>query len=225
MANFKKHIGWGVFIGISFIVTSLMYSIISGVESISLIFLAVLIGSFLPDLDMDKGLPFQIIFGLLGAVFAGLVFLNLYQGGERDWKKMVLIVVVTFLAVRFVGGIIFENFTNHRGMFHSVPAAILSGLGIIWMFKYFSIENYSGFFVGLAISVGYMGHLILDEIYSSVNLSGHSLLPKQSMGSALKLYSSSRIATVFVYGTIIFLIISMPDLKESIVDLYAKMIT
>jgi hypothetical protein len=128
MANFRTHISWGVFVGIGFVVLALIWSIFSGAQSILVVFMAVLIGSFLPDLDMDDGMPFQILFGLSGATISGLTFYGLYQSGDHDLKKLGIYSILVFLAVRFVGGFIFKRFTKHRGMFHSVPAAILSGL-------------------------------------------------------------------------------------------------
>ena len=214
MANFKTHISWGVVIAIGFILFALIYSILSETELLFWIFLAVLVGSFLPDLDLDEGVPFQILFGLLGLGSAGIVFLNAFQAGERELKGLILPSVITFLSVRFLAGYIFERFTNHRGMFHSIPAAFLSGLVMIWILELFSFGRQDRIFMGLAVSLGYLGHLVLDEIYSSANIHGHSLLPKQSLGSALKLRSSSKIATAFVYVSIIILVMILPDMKR-----------
>jgi membrane-bound metal-dependent hydrolase YbcI (DUF457 family) len=213
MANFKTHIGFGVFIGIGFIIAGLIYALLASTEAIIWIFLAVLIGSFLPDLDMDQGVPFQILFGLLGAGLAGLIFLGQYQDGERGLKMLVLFPAVVFLLVRFGAGYVFEKFTNHRGIFHSVPAAVLLGLLTIWFLNFLVIQADQKLFLGLAVSVGYLGHLVLDEIYSSVNLRGHSLLPKQSLGNALKFYSSSHIATLLVYVLIFMLAMKLPEMK------------
>ena len=179
-----------------------------------LVFLAVIMGSFLPDLDMDEGLPFQILFGLLGAALSGLNFYTQYESGDHDLKKLCISALLVFVAVRFIGGFIFERFTNHRGMFHSIPAAILSGLMALWSLDYFSIHLDGKLFIGLAVTVGYLGHLLLDEIYSSINIRNHSLLPKQSLGSALKLYSASHIATFFVYLAIFLIGSSLPEVRH-----------
>lgn len=216
MANFRTHIGFGVFIGIGFIVTGLIYALFSSTESMIWVFLAVLVGSFLPDLDMDDGLPFQILFGLLGAGVAGLVFLNLYQGGEREVKNLILIPVLVFGVVRFLGGYVFKEFTDHRGIFHSVPGTVLFGLLTIWFLNLLNILEEQKIFLGIAVSVGYLGHLVLDEIYSSVNLKGHSLLPKQSLGNALKFYSSSKIASLVFYILIFVLAVNLEETKEII---------
>jgi hypothetical protein len=102
MAKFKTHVSWGVFIGVGLVVAGLIFSIFSGVESAIWIFFAVLLGSFLPDLDLDDGVPFQILFGLLGAGFAGLIFFNFYQEGERSLK--ILFFIRDF--IKFVNNIV-----------------------------------------------------------------------------------------------------------------------
>lgn len=214
MANFRTHIGFGVFVGIIFILFGLIYSLFTSPEWLGTVFLAVLIGSFLPDLDMDRGLPFQIIFGLAGAVTGGIVFLGMYSAGEQDWIKLIFFPFLFFGLVRFGGGYIFEKFTNHRGMFHSVPAAVLFGLLTIWLLNKFAIFQQQKLFLGLAISVGYLGHLILDEIYASVNLKGGSIFPKQSLGGALKFYSSSKWASLAFYVLIFILVLNLPDVKD-----------
>lgn len=199
LANFKTHIWWGGILGIGVLVAGLLSSIISGAETMIWIFAAVLVGSFLPDLDVDEGVPFQILFGLLAAGLAGAVFLNFYQEGTRDLKVLILLPVLAFVIVRFVVGRIFERFTHHRGMFHSIPAAALAGILTCWALNFFEINPRLCTFAGLAVGIGYLGHLVLDEIYSTVNFHGLKFSPKKSLGSALKFWSSSRIATVFVY--------------------------
>ncbi|MEA2007195.1 MAG: metal-dependent hydrolase [Patescibacteria group bacterium] len=199
MANFKTHIWWGGIIGVGILVAGLLTSIISGAETMVWIFLAVLVGSFLPDLDIDEGVPFQILFGLLAAGLAGMVFFNFYQDGTRDLKILILLPVLTFVIVRFVIGRVFERFTHHRGMFHSIPSAALAGVLACWALNFFDINQKLCVLAGFAVGIGYLGHLILDEIYSTINFHGLKFSPKKSLGSAMKFWSSSRLATIFVY--------------------------
>jgi hypothetical protein len=214
MAKFKTHMGWGVFLGIALVVGGLIYAVFSGIELIGGIFLAVLLGSFLPDLDLDDGMPFQIMFGFLGVVTAGFIFFNFYQADERSLAILILFPLLAFVLVRFVAGFIFKKFTHHRGIFHSIPAAVLFGLITIWLSHIFEIIKGQELLIGASVTIGYMGHLILDEIYSSVNLSGHSFLPKQSLGSALKFYSSSKISTFLFYGLVFLLALTLPETRE-----------
>ncbi len=213
MANFKTHISWGVVLGVGVVTAALIYSMFSGVESILWVFFAVLVGSFLPDVDSDNGIPFQILFGLLGAGLAGAAFFSLYQGGQEDLKFLIALPVLVFILVRFGAGYVFKKFTHHRGIFHSIPAAILSGLSTIWFLKLFSITGEKAMFAGLAVIIGYFGHLVLDEIYASVNLQGRLFIPKRSLGSALKFYSSSRPATVLVYIMVISFLVMLPEVR------------
>jgi membrane-bound metal-dependent hydrolase YbcI (DUF457 family) len=214
MAQFRTHIGLGVFLGVGVVVAGLIFALFSNAESAFWIFLAILAGSFLPDLDMDDGIPFQILFGLLGAGMAGLVFFNSFQEGERSLKVLILVPALVFMAVRFGAGYIFEKFTNHRGMFHSVPAAILFGLLTIWFLHLFSVLAGQELMIGAAVAIGYLGHLILDETYSAVNLHGHSIFPKTSLGNALKLSSSSQIATAFFYLLLFALAVTLPETRD-----------
>ena len=59
--------------------------------------------------------------------------------------------------------------------------------------------------ISLAVGIGYLSHLILDELNSVVNLKGIPFVPNKSSGSALKMYSNNRIVTLFVYISVIFL--------------------
>jgi hypothetical protein len=213
MAKFKTHMSLGVFLGVAMIVLGLIYSFFSGIEAATLLFSGALIGSFLPDIDLDDGVPFQILFGLFGAAIGGLVFFDLYQQGERDYRSLIILSLLSFLVIRFGIGYFFKKFTHHRGIFHSIPAAILFGLLSIWLAHLLSIFHTQELLFGVSITIGYLGHLILDEVYSSVNLGGHSLFPKQSLGSALKLTSSSRIATLLFYLLLFFLASTLPETR------------
>ena len=203
MANFKTHIWWGAILGVGVILFGLLMALISGAETMIWIFGAVLVGSFLPDLDIDEGVPFQILFGLLAAGMAGVVFLNFHQNGTTDLKLLFGVPVAAFIVVRFGIGYIFAKFTHHRGMFHSIPAAVLAGVGTGWMLDHFAIANGLSLLAGMAVAIGYLGHLVLDEIYSTVNFHGLAFSPKKSLGSALKFTSSSKMATSVVYLALI----------------------
>jgi uncharacterized membrane protein YeaQ/YmgE (transglycosylase-associated protein family) len=199
MASFRKHISWGFVLAVVSTLIGLISSILLMDEIIFWVFLAILMGSFLPDLDYDGGIPFQIIFGLAGLFLTGLVFYFLFENQERDWKILVGFSAAVFVLIRFVLGYIFQKLTRHRGIFHSIPAGVLSGLITIWILEHFSIDFNQALIVGFAVFVGYLGHLILDEIYSTINLKGLSVLPKKSLGSALKLWSPSGKTTFMVY--------------------------
>jgi len=60
----------------------------------------------------------------------------------------------------------------------------------------------------LGVGLGFLAHLVLDEIYSAVDFDGLSFGPKSSFGTALTLTSPSRIVTISAYlalGTLVFM--------------------
>lgn len=191
-----------------------MYSFLSGFEVAAWMFASVVIGSFLPDLDLDEGIPFQMLFGLLGAGIAGALFFNLQQGGGYGLKSLVVFSVLAFAAVRFGIGSIFKKFTHHRGFLHSIPAAAIFGLATVWLLDIFSLAGRVRIFVGVGIAVGYLGHLILDELHASVDFRGHLFLPRKSLGSALKLWSKSTPMTLLIYLAIAALFFSLPEVGD-----------
>lgn len=208
MANFKTHISWGVICATMLIVGVLIYFAFEP-RYLMAVFFAVLVGSFLPDIDLDEGVPFQIIFGLLSVGIAGFSIYILYMYDIRDHIFYFAVPITVFIFVRFVLGEIFMRFTHHRGIWHSIPAAVLVGLMTAYVLNVIHVleRQEMSTYIGAAVVIGYIIHLILDEIYATVNLSGQSLLPKRSFGSALKLWAPSKTSTLLVYGSIIVLCI------------------
>ena len=214
MAQFRTHISWGALIGAGLIVFGFLYSLVSQPVMAFWIFIAVIIGSLLPDLDLDEGMPFQIVFGLFGIAGGALAFYRIYAAGQRQWIPLLLMPLLAFAFVRFFLGYIFEQFTDHRGMFHSIPAAILSGLISIWLLHVTKLLSGLELLLGISVAIGYLGHLVLDEIYSAINVHGHSIFPKSSLGSALKFHAHSHLATGFFYILIILLMLTLPETRS-----------
>ncbi len=204
MAGFKAHMAFGMLAGFSWTVFSLFLALISFWFA-PIVFIAGLFGSFLPDLDSDTGKPVKILLissGLFCAVIAGVY---LYEINETDIKLFILYTLGAFLFVYFVLGGIFKKLTHHRGIFHSIPAALLSSLLILAILNNFNLALTTKMAISLAVGIGYLSHLILDELNSVVNLKGIPFVPNKSSGSALKMYSNNRIVTLFVYISVIFL--------------------
>jgi hypothetical protein len=81
-------------------------------------------------------------------------------------------------------------------LFHSIPALAIVGLG---MFLIYPSDNVRlRLFLSGAVVIGFLSHLILDEIYS-VDFMGARLRLNKYAGSALKLVSKSWTATLTTY--------------------------
>lgn len=152
------------------------------------------IAGIMPDLDSDSGVPSRETIGFAAAVTPMLVF-NKLQVYGLTIEQMVLFGAPMYLVIRFVLGTIFKSANVHRGMFHSIPAAIIAGLigYLICDSGAHLVHNYKAFAVGL----GYMIHLILDEIWSVDVRNGRV---KKSFGTALKFLGDNPSSTLMTYS-------------------------
>ena len=198
MASYKAHFAFGVLTAACVAVAMLVISWVS-LTVMPLVFLLAVIGSMLPDIDSDTGLPVRLLFGTLAVATIGLALFYTMNSTATSWLQQGLIGVGAGLFVYFIIGGIFKHFTEHRGVFHSIPAALVMGLAAMSGSGLLGIGEKMALAVGLAITAGYLSHLILDEINSAVNLSGIPFKPKKSLGTALKLTGGSRMTTTAIY--------------------------
>lgn len=205
MASFRAHISLGIASGIlgAIGLTSLAFS--DELGYISIVFVAAVLGSIMPDMDSDSGVPFHVTFGSFSLVASALVGLSLYHETPLAWERVLLWTVGTFAFIYLVVGYFFKRFTRHRGMAHSLPAALLAGLVTFFLAVHFSFTDMEAFVLAVAMIAGYLGHLILDELYAAVNFHGTPFIPNKALGSALKFTSDNRLVTLTVYGAILFL--------------------
>ncbi len=166
------------------------------------------VGGLLPDLDSDNSVLLRIIFSLL-AVFAG--FAAMFRFVEVfSLTEFLLIWLISFLAIYFGVFAVFKNFTVHRGIFHSIPAAGTAAiLTTLCLFHVFNFEEATAWMGGLFTGMGFLIHLILDEIYS-VDLTNRRI--KKSSGSALKLYDPKNyLVSILIYLGLLSLLLASPD--------------
>lgn len=205
MASFRAHISLGIASGILGTLALTSLALADEPSFMTVVFVAAVLGSILPDMDSDSGVPFHVSFGSFATVAAALVFTSLYQE-THVWERLLVWTAGTFAFIYIVVGYFFKRFTKHRGMAHSLPAALLAGLVTFFLAVHFSFSDSQAFILALAMIAGYLGHLILDEIYAAVNFHGIPFIPNKALGSALKFFSDDTSINVLVYGTILFLV-------------------
>lgn len=156
--------------------------------------LAGVLGGILPDIDSDNSFAIEIVFTLL-AVFLAILFVYWYIDSIAIWRVFMM-GVAAFLTVRYGIRYFFERLTLHRGIFHSILAALMMGFGATVLSYYLlSMQTLNAWLTGLFVSFGYIVHLVLDEIYA-VDFSNQEI--KRSFGSALKLFSLKTPFSTFV---------------------------
>ncbi|MBK2125401.1 metal-dependent hydrolase [Fangia hongkongensis] len=208
MANFHTHIVGAAGTGIVVNTVLLAAKVTSPSLFASGVALTALAG-IMPDVDSDHSDSIKIIFDILGIVIGTILaivllpFLGILPG--------LLVLFASFLLIRYGVVMPFRKLTAHRGIFHSVPMAFLMCFfTALISYRIGGLSALSSWILASMILVGFITHLLLDEIYS-VNLSGVSL--KKSFGTAFKFYSRHNLlgtALVYILMLISFMLSPTP---------------
>jgi len=159
------------------------------------------VAGMLPDLDSDSGVPVRETFAFAAAIVP-MLMVDRFQHMGMSHESMVLAGGLIYIAIRFGIAEIFKRYTVHRGMWHSIPAAATVGL---LAFLICSCENtHERMFKAGAVVLGFISHLVLDELYS-ITWTGWRFRFKKSFGTALKFWSDSPWANISTYGKLILI--------------------
>jgi hypothetical protein len=159
------------------------------------------VGGLVPDLDSDSGVPVRELFGLTATAVAVLLYHPLRNSGLPLEQALALMALAYFF-VRYGVSRLFRRFTVHRGMFHSIPAMLITGL-LVYL-GYPSPDLFLRLYLAGGIMLGFLSHLILDELYAVDFMGGHIRFNKFA-GSALKFVSPSWSATLSAYLLLVVL--------------------
>lgn len=190
MAAFREHVTFSCVIGASY-TGGLAYI---GVDwTHSLLAGAVCgVSGMLPDLDSDSGRPVREMFGLTAAIVP-LLMLPRLQSLGMTLEQAILLLACVYVLIRFGLSYMFKQLTVHRGMFHSIPAAVIAAE--IGFLAHSCPEAGGAWVLGGGVLLGFLSHLVLDEIYS-VDSMGRA---KKSAGTALKFLSNNLWANLATY--------------------------
>jgi hypothetical protein len=208
MAAFKQHVTVSTILGVGYTLALTQWKI--GTTQALLAGGLCAASGMLPDLDSPSGKPIQLVLGIAGVAAAFLAPHRL-QSSELTPEKMILLMAVLYLAIRFGAAWLFKHITVHRGMFHSLPAAViaaeiaflllperLSGAPAGGKLPSTLAEFFSRWAPAVGVLLGYLSHLILDEIYA-VDVRGVRIRLNRAAGSAMKLASKSIPATLLTW--------------------------
>lgn len=209
MASFSVHTSVAM-LASGFAATGLMVGGLISEHQAILYFILGTIGGLLPDIDSDSSNSLKIAFTLISSLIGFLVLF--YLVSRYSIVELCLIWLGLFLSIRYGVLWVFIRLSVHRGIFHSIPASALFGLGTVAVaYHGFSFNPYISWMAGAFISFGYLIHLVLDELYS-VNLTGVRL--KRSFGTALKLFSWKHWgASILLYASTVLAYYLAPDIQ------------
>ena len=202
MANFPTHIAVGTLVSGAFATLTLAADAVSP-ENVLAIAVAGMVGSVLPDIDLKESRPSQAMFNGLG-LFISFAILFVFVD-RLSIAEMWILWLGTYISIRYVAYFIFHRMSYHRGIYHSILAGVFFWFVTAIIYRYV-LQRHEGvaWLAGAFTFIGYLVHLILDEIYS-VDVMGARI--KRSFGSALKFIdhkhmghsSAMAIATVIAF--------------------------
>lgn len=204
MANFPTHIAVGTVVSGALATVTVAADMVTP-ENIVAVTLAGVLGSVLPDIDLKDSRPCRAMFAGLAVFFSFVVLFSV----ERKYSiaEMLILWMGTLLAVRYIGKEIFFRFSYHRGIWHSLLAtAFVAFLTAAIYSRLLGRDEGVSWLAGAFMAVGYLTHLILDEIYS-VDVMDTRI--KASFGTALKLIDGKhpgQTATMAVAMVLAFLV-------------------
>jgi hypothetical protein len=182
MANFPTHIAVGTVVSGALATVTLAADVVAP-ENLVAVTLAGVLGSVLPDIDLKDSRPSRAMFAGLGVFFAFAVLFSLQQ--KYSVAEMIILWLGTLVLVRFVAHAFFYRLSVHRGIWHSILAAVFCACATATIYTNVLGRNEGvAWLAGGFLAIGYLTHLILDEIYS-VDVMDTRL--KASFGTALKL--------------------------------------
>ncbi len=187
MANFTTHIAIGTVVSGALATLTLAADVIAP-ENLVAVTMAGVLGSVLPDIDLKESRPAQAMFGGLAVFFSFVVLFTVAY--KFSIAEMWMIWLGTLIGVRYGGQALFHMFSYHRGIWHSVLAGVFFWFLTAITFKY-ALNRHEGvaWLAGGFLFIGYMTHLVLDEIYSVDVL---DVRIKSSFGTAVKLFDRKR---------------------------------
>ena len=200
MADFKTHITASSSIGLIYS-TAAYYAYGVPLEHCLIAGGLCSASGMLPDLDSSSGIPQREMLAFL-SVFVPMMMLPRFEALQLKPEHMVLATGLLYLLIRFGIGGLFKRYAKHRGMWHSIPAALIAGM-IAFLIS-FSGSTEVRIFKAWAVVIGFVSHLLLDEIYS-VDWQGKQIRVKRSFGTALKLFGSSPSINMMIYTKVIIL--------------------
>jgi hypothetical protein len=189
MANFTTHIAIGTVVSGALATLTLAADVVAP-ENLVAVTLAGVLGSVLPDIDLKESRPSRAMFAGLAIFFSFAVLFN--AATKFSIAELWILWLGTLVAVRYGLHALFHRVSVHRGIWHSILAAVFSAVATAIIFnRVLGKPEGVAWLAGAFMFAGFITHLTLDEIYS-VDVMDTRI--KSSFGTALKLFDRRHIA-------------------------------
>jgi len=200
MAAYREHITVSGLIGVFYGGTGVIVFGLSPIQG-AIAGCLCWVAGMLPDLDSESGKPIRELFSLTAALAPMVLMQHLHALGGNTERAMFLALLL-YAFVRYGGATVVGKLSVHRGMFHSIPALMIAAELTFLFYK--SADIRVKLLMAAAVAMGFLSHLILDEMYS-VQWHGGRVKLSKSAGSAMKMIGKHFWPNAFTYGLLGFL--------------------
>lgn len=213
MANFTTHIAAGTVVSGALATLTLAADVIAP-ENLVAVTMAGVLGSVLPDIDLRDSRPSRAMFSGLAIFFSFAVLFTF--AAQYSIAELWVLWLGTLVFVRYGLQAIFYRISVHRGIWHSVLAAVFSAALTAIVFKYVlgRHEGVAWLAAGF-LFIGFIVHLVLDEAYS-VDVMDTRI--KASFGTALKLIDSRHLGHTAIMALAALLALKMAPSTDAFVS-------
>lgn len=195
MAGFRTHITTSTVLGVGYGAGAhLLYNVPLPTAALATALCSV--SGMLPDIDSDSGVPLRESLAFAAAVVP-MLMLERFRDLQLAPETIALAGAAIYLAIRFGVGGMLKRYTVHRGMFHSLPAALIFG-EVAFLICHCEDMNLR-LYKAAAVVLGFMSHLVLDEIWS-ISFRGGVPRLKKSFGTAMKVWGDNLWANFSTYA-------------------------
>ena len=200
MAAYREHITVSGLLGVAYACAAVL---LFGYNIVQALIVAVLtwIAGMLPDLDSESGRPIRELSGVVAAI-APLLLLHNVQAIGVNGDRAFLFAILAYGAVKYGGAFLLAKLTVHRGMFHSIPALLIAAE--LTFLAYHTDELRVRVLMAVGVGIGFLSHLVLDEMYS-VQWDGMKIRLARSSGSAMKFFGPDALPNGVTMGLLLCL--------------------
>ena len=197
MANYPTHLKGGLVSGIAGALMAWQLEMIS-FYGMPIVALSGVFGGIAPDIDHDKSIPIRIISSWTALLLPSMLLWRV-QPLQEPWDRATALWIGLALFIYYPGAWLFKKLSVHRGIFHSLPAALIFGCLLYLLFGPEIDQLDLQVAMGITGCCGYLSHLVLDEVYA-VDFEGRRL--KRSFGSAMSLWKPNLWTTLLAYASL-----------------------
>ena len=195
MAQLQAHVTFSALTAVGYASAGVVIFGVSTEISI-LAAIILLIAGLLPDIDGGAGIPARELGGLIAAVAPIAVLRNFPEVHAGGMVRISLVVIASYFLTRLIVVRFLQKATVHRGMIHSVPAAIICGELVYLLYR--DVFWYDRMYLAVGAFLGFLSHLLLDA-YHNFDLLGKVLGSSEKKPGAMKVIGPTFGLTCILY--------------------------